>query len=65
MKESLLEAAIREKAASLRPGERVSVEEGIQMTVDSAGRIRFQVRVRTAGRDSKRKGFNLGLEYDY
>lgn len=50
-----IEALITQLAATLEPAQRVSLEPGIYLTVDGAGRPRFQVRLRLAGCGSKRK----------
>ena len=45
--------AIELLARTLKPGQRVRVGEGIFLTVDGSGRLRFQWRARLGGRDSR------------
>jgi hypothetical protein len=47
------EPQLRERAAGLAPGRRRRVEESIWITVDGWGRLRFQVRMRVAGRGAR------------
>lgn len=49
-------AELQELAATLEPGQRVTVGTRITMTVDGAGRLRFQWRGRIAGRGSRSPG---------
>ena len=47
------EAQLRAWAAGLAPGRRRRIEEAIWITVDGSGRLRFQVRMRAAGRGAR------------
>lgn len=49
-------AELGELAATLEPGQRVTVGTRITMTIDAAGRLRFQWRGRLAGRGSRSPG---------